>query len=178
MITLRGFIKWVVAQEPASLFATFMIMFEAALWGYEFSLIPLPKNDQPIGWLDYWLNRYQTLVSGILAIVAGAFALLAARKAIAYDQTKTRDEQETNRRDSVKAIQNVVSYTSRAIFSKHLPISLSRSFPMDVIPAGFMDADPLEKILFDNLKSLPSNMAMRCLYITYAMKLQTAPCKT
>ena len=172
--TAKKFVKLISGQKLAILFAALFVLMLLAFLTREFSLLPVAANEKAIGWFDYWINRYQTLISGVLAIMAGAFALIAGNRAITYDRTKTELANEVVRRDSINAVQKVVSYTSRAIFSKHIVISLSRFFPMDCIPTGFMDVEPLEKILFDNLKSLPLNVAMKCLYLTYAMKLQNS----
>jgi hypothetical protein len=120
-------------------------------WVHELDTLPIPENGLAVNWLDFWLNRYQTLVSGVLAIIAGAFALVAAQRSIAYDRLKTETAQEQSRRESVKAIQSVVSYTSRALSSNHIALSMSRYFPVDCIPTGLLDTEPLERILFENL---------------------------
>jgi hypothetical protein len=135
------------------------------------SFLPRSYEKTTLDWLDYWLNRFQTLVSGVLAIVAGAFALVAAKKSIDYDKVKQNAAAEADRRGALLSIEKVISYTSRALYSKHLSISISRYFPMDCFPTCLLDVEPVERIIFDNLKSLPSPMAMKCLFLVYAMKL-------
>jgi len=88
------------------------------------SRLPLRDEAAPVGWFDYWLHRYQTLVSGMLAIVGAAFALWAAYLSIQYDRRKVANEQSEKRRGSILAVERLVAFTSNAALSRHLFVSL------------------------------------------------------
>jgi hypothetical protein len=133
--------------------------------------LPVPKGDVAVNAWDYWINRYQTLISGVLAILAGLSAIIAARMTIKHDRLASTKEEEDRRRASANKLARAVEFTVRSAFSKHHMTSLSRHFPQDIYPGVLLDTKPLQEVTLGMMDSLPASLAMRCLFLDYAFNL-------
>jgi hypothetical protein len=129
-----------------------------------------PENDKAISWIDYWLNRYQTLITGVLAIVGAAIAIYTTTLEIKYDREKSLKAEDDARRSAIRAVLQMVGFSWKVIHSKLNLLSHTTSFPGDAYPSVLMEYEALEQIVLQNLKYLPMNLAERCLYIAYSMK--------
>ena len=171
---LRAFLKWFDHnQRPAALFTLVSLVFLLGLYAHEIFIaleaLPLPTSDRAVGWWDYWLFRYQTLIAGILAIFGAAFAVYAAKLSIWYDKKKLQQASDENWRKSLAAVRAALVYAQNVIISKRELVRHSTSFPEDVYPAALLEITILEQVTTSNLSQMPLNLSMRCLHIAFSM---------
>jgi hypothetical protein len=70
---------------------------------------PLPRPDH--GWAEYWLNRYQTLLAGVAAIVAAAMTVNAVRTQV--EETRALAELQREREEYPRRLPLALSCASR-----------------------------------------------------------------
>jgi hypothetical protein len=130
----------------------------------------VPNAEKPIGALDYWLNRYQALVAGILAILGAAFAVYAAKISISYDREKVEAEGERRAQRAVEVVLKLLAYSRRAVATKLAYTNLPPPTAQLLLDVGHLDADPLEKAILGGIDQLPVDVAVRSMYVVYCMR--------
>ena len=103
------------------------------------------KDSNAFVCFEFWLNRYQTMLSGLLALIAGSFAYFAARS-----QIKSAESLEENRRQAEEvaararlslALSDITSFAEKSleILKTHLEnhdektLDLLPNFPASTI---------------------------------------------
>lgn len=132
--------------------------------------LPIPTSDRAIGWWDYWIFRYQTLIAGVLAIFGAGFTIYAAKMSIWYDKKKVEQAADHHWRRSLSAVLSATQYAENVIISKRELIRVSTTFPDDVYPAILLETAILEQITANTLKETPSNVSMRCFHVAFSMQ--------
>jgi hypothetical protein len=151
----------------ALIFAGLLLLL--GIWTFGWSM-SAPESEKAVNWLDYWLNRYQTLITGLLAIAGAGFAIYSAKLPIWYDQKKVADSQDEAWRGTVRALLNAITYSQRVIISKLGIIKGSAQFPFDVFPTVLLDTNPLQAIILSTLKDIPATVGLKCLHMSYSMQ--------
>lgn len=171
----RTFLKWLnQGKKPAMASVVALLVLVLGFYAYKLFIslngLPPPTSEKAIGWWDYWLFRYQTIIAGVLAIVGAAFAIYAAKLSIWYDRKKVEQAYDQGWRKSLGAVLGALAYAQNVIISKRQLVRDSTVFPEDVYPAVLLEASILEHVTTSNLKEMPANLSMRCFHIAFSMQ--------
>lgn len=130
--------------------------------------VQIPKS--PVNAIDYWFERYQFLIAGILAISAGYFTVHSARMQILHLENTRRSEIE------IRSKLNIIRLIENLYFIRKYITSIRASFTLksaNIAPSPMttFDRDLIRDTISQQTYELPPEIKLRTMYFPFAISV-------
>jgi hypothetical protein len=171
MGTLKGILKYMSKDtQPAAIVGVFfiLVLIIVAIDSILSLGVQVPKS--PVNAVDYWIERYQSLIAGALAISAGYFTVYSARLQINHSEKNRKTEIEL--RNSL----NIVRLIENLYFIRKYISSIRANYNYDSAnsgsgPMATFDRDLIRDTISQQTYELPPEIKLRTMYFPFAISV-------